>query len=380
MALGGLIAWGILRTPATKQTSQEDPRITKLQNELRTLQLQLQAQALEAQKKPEAKEAAAAAAIASAKDVGLPPPSEDEIEKKALRPETKEAEKKAVDDAASKLQTAEAKPENTSSEPDCATLAAMLKDSSKEKLTDPKTLELLKKCKAEADQKTQQDKKDYQDSGCPDHPNTPECQQKRQQIHDDNSVNDLIKLILVAAAIYLIMDGDVATGLLLLSLANGGGPGGAGGGGPEQDGAPTPTVSAPGATPSATNATASTATTFPGTGGTLVCEIPTANTLSCYSRGDPTKKRVPIDPSNTIVDLSRDPDRARVAQYLADAIKNRTQVITFCAPRTQSQGNGVLDEVVLKHEDSFYAITISTDSYKLGIPPTGSSTQPPCEQ
>ena len=222
----------------------------------------------------------------------------------------------------------------------------------------------LKNCKNELDKHKQELDTRYKAQGCEAHPDTSECKKTADEMKQTDLLQDLVKVALVAAAIYLIMDGDVPTGLLLLSLANGVGnasssppasPSSA-----QSDGPAEPGNSDQKATPLNNDKSNSSTNTFPGTGHDIECHHPNnkpATVLMCNLVGH-SDQIVEIDPTQSPDSTS--PGRSDIALWFSEAIKanDGQAIVRWCTHKNKQDPSDWLGGIILKHGGDFYPIRI----------------------
>lgn len=387
MAIGGALAFFILG-----RYDVSDARLQPLKKDVQALQLQVaEVRALASLGlRPDPKSAAQDLVIAAANTVSYPAPSKQEFESNSLTEQTKSAQAKRVNDEAEKL-AKETNDEGVKKDlPNCAESANKLKGDAYKNVQDPATIEALKNCKSEIDRTRQEHEKEYKAMGCEQRPQDADCQKKRDQMKKDETLAFIVKVLLIAVAAYLMYLGQTEAGMavLMLALSSGGSDSGSGQGtGPGGSGtgssAPTTTVSAPG--PGATQGTSTTpppgstpaVRLFPGTGGSMVCEVNDPPSLTCYLKQDQSKK-AKIDPKQLV---TIDADRGQVASYLSDTIKAARPVISFCEARPGSTSNDVVSALILQQDSNYYLIGVEREAGgvdKLAVPRSGTSEKPSC--
>jgi hypothetical protein len=343
--------------------------LQQIQSELSNLKAQVaEAKASSLVGTARAKPAAVDAALDTASSIGVPAPPKQDMETKRsaqIDPETKKSEVDAVEKAAANV------PDSAVADtPDCQKLMGLIRSATEKKdLQDLKGAEAvtsLKDCKGQVDKRTQDLNNQYKAEGCDQHPDAEQCKKTKEEMKQNDDLDKLLKVVLTIVAIYLIMDGDVETGLLLLTLANG-----IGSSSPQGASGSTGTNGSPSAqtaqsvTPSSDNASAQAvaANGFKGTGTDIACVFgdESHTSLSCTFRGNQDSK-VLIDPKNAVLPANDQAGRADIQKYLADAISanNGNSLVTWCARDGGKDPHNWLSGIILQQSGNYYPITITS--------------------
>lgn len=339
--------------------------------------LELQANVLLGQNSDRAKPAAEAA-IAAAKSEGLPAPSVEEVVDGKLEAHSKNeidtSLHEQVDSMNKSMQDEGMKGVDVSNCKDLFSALANQTDKSAA-LTSPGTVEKLKACKGQIDSEKKRLEQEYKDMGCDADPTKEGCGEKRKQIEKADDFDKVVKLILIAAAIYFMVNGDLATGLLLLSMANGMGAGSGSGGGSEG------TRQGAGQTAQASNdEKESPGRGILGTGGTIVCDKSRRTILACQDTKNPSR-RVEIDPEKFEPSADAGSQDAKAA-LTASINDSRGASLTLCESGKQAAGIAFIKGFVLSKDGRHYLIRATPENEGFGVvlsyPPRHSADEQKC--